>query len=113
MKKTYEKNIKKFFSFKLILTIAVLLILLPEITLCEDIHQGEEEEETFQNRLELFLGNTHENGEDAFSSGLLYEYRLTKLFGIGGFWEYAAGDFDNRVRVYQYSSIPTKVSGLN
>jgi len=50
------------------------------------------------NLVELFLGNTYEDGdhgsENGFSVGLVYERRLDKLFGIGGFYEYVAGDFD-------------------
>jgi hypothetical protein len=94
MKKTDEKIVKTFFSFKLILIIATFLIIVPQISLSEDTHQGEEEEEAFQNRLELFLGNTHEDGEDGFTVGLFYEYRLSKLFGIGLGAEHVAGDLD-------------------
>ena len=94
MKKTDEKIVKTSFSFKLILTMVALLIMLPEITMSEDHQQNREDVEAHRHRLELFLGNTHEDGEDAFTSGLFYEYRLSEVFGIGGFWEYAAGDFD-------------------
>ena len=47
-----------------------------------------------RHRLELFLGNTHEDGENGFTSGLTFEYRLTKIFGVGIFLDYIAGDFD-------------------
>ncbi|UCG67222.1 MAG: hypothetical protein JSW12_09655 [Deltaproteobacteria bacterium] len=44
--------------------------------------------------MELFVGDTHEHGEDGFTVGLTYEYRLNELFGIGGFAEYTGGHFD-------------------
>jgi hypothetical protein len=47
--------------------------------------------------LELFLGDTYEDGEHGdehgFTVGLTYEYRFAELFGTGGFVEYACGDF--------------------
>ena len=50
------------------------------------------------NVVELFLGNTHEdahNGsENGFTVGFTYERRLSALWGVGGAYEYAAGDFD-------------------
>jgi hypothetical protein len=51
--------------------------------------EPQKNEETLKNRVELFLGNTHEEGENAFSTGLSYEYRLHEFFGIGGLVEYA------------------------
>jgi len=48
--------------------------------------------------LEIFLGNTYEDpehgDENGFTVGLVYERRFSELLGIGGFYEYAAGDFD-------------------
>ncbi|UCE49348.1 MAG: hypothetical protein JSW47_04235 [Phycisphaerales bacterium] len=50
------------------------------------------------NMFEIFLGNTYEDGdhgsENGFTIGLTYEHRLSELLGFGGFYEYAAGDFD-------------------
>ncbi len=47
---------------------------------------------------EVFLGGTYEDGdhgsENGFTIGLTYEHRLSELLGFGGFYEYAAGDFD-------------------
>jgi hypothetical protein len=42
--------------------------------------------------LGLFLGGAHRNGEDGFSIGLDYQYRISSLFGFGGLIEYTAGD---------------------
>jgi hypothetical protein len=50
------------------------------------------------NMLEVFLGNTYEDAkhgnENGFTVGLTYERRFSELLGVGGFYEYAAGDFD-------------------
>jgi len=51
------------------------------------------------NHLSLFLGNTHllvpgEGNEDGFTAGLDYEYRLSRVFGVGGVAEYASGALD-------------------
>ena len=53
-----------------------------------------DQEEASRHRVELFLGDTHDEGEDAFSVGLAYEYRLNKLIGLGLFWEVETEDFD-------------------
>jgi len=48
--------------------------------------------------VEFFVGDTYEDGErggeHGFSVGVAYERRLSQLLGVGGFYEYAAGDFD-------------------
>jgi hypothetical protein len=72
----------------------LMIAMLINIAVAEEEKEEIEEAHRHRHRLELFLGNTHEEGEDAFTSGLFYEYRLSEVFGIGGFWEYAAGDFD-------------------
>lgn len=51
-----------------------------------------------QNVVELFIGNTYENthhgSENGFTVGFTYERRLSTLLGVGGAYEYTAGDFD-------------------
>ena len=37
--------------------------------------------------LELFLGNTHDEGENDFTIGIGYEYRINQMFGIGVLFE--------------------------
>lgn len=50
------------------------------------------------NGVGLFLGgiyeDTHHGSENAFTIGFSYERRLSALLGVGGFYEYAAGDID-------------------
>lgn len=47
----------------------------------------------YRNRMELFLGNTHDGSENGFSIGLGYEYRIMDLLGAGLFVEYADAPF--------------------
>ena len=51
------------------------------------------------NMAEVFVGGIYEDGEhgseDGFAVGLTYERRFSKLLGVGGFCEYAFGDFDS------------------
>ena len=62
--------------------------------------EGQSEKEgthAYSNCIKLFLGDTHENNEDAFTVGLNYEYRLKEalnIFGIGAFAEYATKHID-------------------
>ena len=46
----------------------------------------------------IFLGNTHDyHGEDAFTVGLDYEFRLHDLLGVGALIDHAAGDIESTV----------------
>jgi len=51
-----------------------------------------------KNVVEFFGGNTYEDAhhgsENGFTVGFTYERRLSALWGVGGSYEYAAGDFD-------------------
>lgn len=82
-------------EWKIILVIAVFLVTIPlEIIASEKEHGGHEESQHHRNRMELFLGNTHEHGEDGFTVGLSYGYLLQEFIGVGGLLEYAGGHFD-------------------
>ncbi len=70
-----------------------LLVVPPGIVIAES-EQEEHGEVHHRHRLELFLGNSHEEHMDGFSAGLAYEYRLNQMFGIGGLVEYVGGDFE-------------------
>ena len=76
------------------LMMAILVLLMPVKIPAEEAGHGSKGE-VLENRhgIELFLGNTQDDGENGFSVGLSYEYRLNQLFGIGGIVEYAGGDF--------------------
>lgn len=42
----------------------------------------------------VFLGNTNKNGENAFTIGADYSYRLTPMLSVGGLVDYAGGQLD-------------------
>jgi hypothetical protein len=74
-------------------------VAVPHLLAAEPTHTtGPESGEHHPNAVELFLGNTYERADDetanGFSVGVTYERRLSDLLGVGGFYEYAAGDFD-------------------
>ena len=82
-------------SWDLLLSAVVLLIMMaPGTTPAEEEHEGHEGIHGHQHRLELFLGNTHNEGEDGFSVGLTYEYRLNAILGVGGLVEYVGGELN-------------------
>jgi hypothetical protein len=93
-------------EWKIILSIAVFLVAMPlDILASEKEHGGHEEYQQHRNRMELFLGNTHEHGEDGFTVGLSYGYLMQEFIGVGGTFEYAAGHFDKwsvTVPVFMY-----------
>ena len=71
----------------------------PHLFAAEQAHTTHQDSEHYhQNSVGLFLGNTYEDShhgsENGFTVGFNYERRFTKLLGIGGFYEYAGGDFD-------------------
>ena len=81
--------------WSVILPLAVFLLMIPlEIPAGENEREDHEGAHLYMHRVELFLGNTHDEGEDGFSVGLAYERRLSELFGVGGIVEYTGGDFD-------------------
>ena len=69
--------------------IGVVFIL---IVLASGVCRAEEEKGREENvgphRLELLLGNTHDDGENGFTVGLGYEYRVNQFFGVGGLVEW-------------------------
>jgi hypothetical protein len=59
---------------------------------------SESEHQSHKHHVAIFLGNTHDyHGNDAFTVGVDYEYRLTDLFGIGGVIDHAGGNINSTV----------------
>ena len=78
---------------KLILPFVVFLITIPfEISAAENEQEEGEKPHYHRNHVGLFLGNTHEEGEDEFTIGLDYEYRFSQYVGIGVLLEYVGED---------------------
>ncbi|MCK5405927.1 MAG: hypothetical protein KAJ37_00675 [Candidatus Krumholzibacteria bacterium] len=61
-----------------------------------------------RNELGLFLGAADSEGEWGASVGLDYEYRLSRLFGIGGLLEYTGADFRDGVAAVPFYLHPWK-----
>ncbi len=63
-----------------------------------DVERSHSEAHEHHHHIAVIIGNTHtEHGEDAFTIGLDYEYRVSSLIGVGVLGEYAAGDIDTWV----------------
>ncbi len=76
-------------------TVLVVFTALSTFARAEELHHEDESEH--KHHLSIFLGNTHEKGEDEFTIGVDYERRLNALWGIGGLIDYAGGRFDTTV----------------
>ena len=62
------------------ITAAFLLTLFPTAAIAEQERGGHAGGIEHFHRLEVLLGNMHEDGEDGFMRGLIYEYSLTENF---------------------------------
>lgn len=54
--------------------------------------EGEKEEKEGKNEIAVFLGATTNEDATAFTYGLDYQYRISKLIGVGALVDHAAGD---------------------
>ncbi|MHC4666625.1 MAG: hypothetical protein ACYS9T_11840 [Planctomycetota bacterium] len=85
---------------KIVLVTALCLLVMAGPVPAAEQPEGEHEQARHYhlNMAEVFIGGTYEDGgegsEDGFTVGFTYERRLNELLGVGGFYEYAAGDFD-------------------
>ena len=68
----------------------VLTISRPVMAMTGEEAEGAE----YPHRLELFLGGTQAEESLDLAVGLSYEYRLSRLFGLGAFLEYAKKEND-------------------
>ena len=83
-----------FKRYRFLWFIFLFLVVVPSGVVIAESEQEEHGEIHHRHRLELFLGNSHEEHKDGFSAGLAYEYRLNQILGIGGLVEYVGGDFE-------------------
>ena len=91
-----ETKLKKTLLFGLVILLAVSA---PYLFAAEQTHETHQDSGHYhRNMVELLLGNTYEDAdhgsENGFTIGFTYERRFSELLGVGGFYEYAAGDFD-------------------
>ena len=56
---------------------------------------GQEEKEAPEGKsdISLFLGASSSSNETAFTIGIDYQYRISRVFGVGAILDYAGGDF--------------------
>lgn len=59
------------------------------------IGAGAQSEIERPNSARVFVGNTQNGSSHGFTLRAEYEFRLTKLIGVGGFLEHASGDIDS------------------
>ncbi len=83
-----------FKRYRVSLFIFLFLVVVPTGVVIAESEQEEHGEVHHRHRLELFLGNTHDDHGDGFTTGLTYEYRINQILGTGGVVEYAGGDFE-------------------
>ena len=77
----------------LVLSVAVLLLTMPlQVLAAEEKNEEHKESHYHRNHVGFFLGNTHEEGKDEFTTGLDYEYRFSQYVGIGVLLEYVGED---------------------
>jgi hypothetical protein len=79
-------------------TLSTLLVVLTVLSASSVFAQHEEAHHGHKHHTAVFFGNTHDHhGEDAFTVGLDYEYKLCELFGVGALVDYAGDDIDSTV----------------
>jgi hypothetical protein len=76
-----------------VILVVVFILTIPlQVLGAEEEHEEHKESHYHLNHVGLFLGSTHEEGEDEFTIGLDYEYRFSQYFGIGAVLEYVGED---------------------
>jgi len=71
-----------------------LLVPFPFLVAVESETEAESSEVEYRSKIGIFGGNTQDGHENGASFGVEYVYRMGNLLSIGGFAEYAGGDFD-------------------
>ena len=75
--------------WKFLLWIMVFVLTTPfQTPATEQVNEEHKDSHYHINHIGLFLGNTHEEGENEFTIGLDYEYRFSQYVGIGLLGEY-------------------------
>jgi hypothetical protein len=93
----------------LVLSVAVFVLTMPvQAPAAEEKHEEHKEAHYHRNHVGLFLGNTHEEGENDFTIGLDYEYRFSQYMGIGLLIEYVGEPFREGVGLVPLSIHPYK-----
>ena len=80
------------FSKKILVFTALLCI---PLTILSQEENGEEEEN--KNDIVVFIGGTSNHESTAFTLGIGYQYRISRLIGVGGFLDHAFGDINSTI----------------
>lgn len=79
-------------KYKQIIFVTALLIFL---LLPGNIWGQEEESPEGKSDISLFLGASSSSSDIAFTIGVDYQYRINRVFGVGGVLDHATGDFQS------------------
>lgn len=95
----------KKFPLLLILSSAYLLVDIAS-ALAQEEHT--EEHKHGRERMALFVGNTHKDGEDALTIGVDYSYRLMPKLSVGGLVDHAGGQLDETLVAGTFAVHPVR-----
>ena len=70
--------------------VSTLIVIASGVCMAEE--EKGHEEHFGPHSLELFLGDTHDDGENDFTLGIGYEYRINQMFGVGVLFEGVKGE---------------------
>ena len=77
---------------RILLAVFASLLIMTASGECMAEEENASGEEYRPHRIELFLGNTHDEGENNFTIGLSYGYRVNRLLGVGASIERVGGE---------------------
>ena len=85
-------------NLKISLVFLILMVSTPITVIAEEVNIDENLVGfDHSQQVGLLMGNTHEGGEDGFTVGINYVYRLSEINGLGGLIEYSSGELDSWV----------------
>ena len=74
---------------RLIITIAIILVGF------QDLSGQEKDEDLNRNGLSIFVGGVTNSESSAFALGIDYQYRISKIVGVGLVMDYSFGDIES------------------
>ncbi len=80
-----------------IFSLLLLFLLLPLFAFSQETGGEEKGEEEKRSSLSVFFGGTTNSESSAFTIGADYQYRISRLFGIGALIDHATGDIQSTI----------------
>jgi len=77
---------------RILLAVFTSLLIMTASGVCMAEEEKASGEEYRPHSIAVFIGNTHDEGENNFTIGVGYEYRINQLLGIGGLFESVRGE---------------------